>query len=120
MQKHYCVLKYLKTIFFLENYLLVIWLHWIAMYHAKCLITLFNEAKQQCYGRDYDDNKKHLHGIAVAKLDLYVKQTVTIVDGVLKLAELVKVHGNIKLGGKAAGRIYKTRLISLLLPTLKP
>ena len=55
------------------------------MYHAKCLIALFNEARKHLYDRDYDNDKDHLLGIVLAKLGLFMEQYVNIVDGVFNL-----------------------------------
>ena len=60
-----------------------------AMYHAKCLIALYNKANQQLYGRDYNDNEKHLQGIVLAKLASFTEQTANTVDGVLKLTDRI-------------------------------
>ena len=80
------------------------------MFHAKCLISLYNKANQ-CYGRDYDDNEKYLHGIVLAELASFMEQPANTVDGVFKLKELAKMYRNrlIELGGQAAERILTTR-----------
>ena len=59
-----------------------------AMYHAKCLIALYNTAKQQRYRRDYNDNQKHLNGIVLDELASFMEHTANTVDGVFKLTEL--------------------------------
>ena len=56
-----------------------------AMYHAKCFIALYNKANQQRYGRDYNDNEKHLNGIVLAEPASFMEQTANTVHGVFKL-----------------------------------
>ena len=60
-----------------------------ALYHAKCLIALYNKTNPQLYGRDYNDNEKHLQGIVLAKLASFTEQTANTVDGVLKLTDRI-------------------------------
>ena len=88
-----------------------------AMYRAKCLIALYNKANQQHYGRDYNNNEKHLYGIVLAKLASLMEKTANTVDGVFELTELGKMYQNrlIELAGQAAERIHTTRLNSRLL-----
>ena len=56
-----------------------------AMYHAKCLIALYNKANQQRYGRKYSDNEKHLNDIVLSELASFMEQTANTVHGVFKL-----------------------------------
>ena len=88
-----------------------------AMYHAKFLIALYNKANQQRYGKDCNNNEKHLNGIVLAELASFMEQTANTVDGVFKLTELGKMYRNrlIELGGQAAEKIHATRLKSRLL-----
>ena len=83
-----------------------------AMYHAKFLIALYNKANQQRYGKDCNNNEKHLNGIVLAELASFMEQTANTVDGVFKLTELGKMYRNrlIELGGQAAEKIHATRL----------
>ena len=74
------------------------WWHWMQCI-IKCLITLYNKANQQRYGRDYNNNEKHLNGIVLAELASFMEQTVNTVDGVFKLTQL--------------GKMYQKRLIEL-------
>ena len=89
----------------------------VARYHAKCLIALYNKENQQRYGKDYNNNEKHLNGIVLAELASFMEQSTNTVDGVFKLTELGKMYRNrlIELGGQAAERIHTTRLKSRLL-----
>ena len=117
MQKYDSVLEYLKIIFFFRKLSAGDMVALDAMYHAKCLIALYNKANQQRYGRKYSDNEKHLNDIVLSELASFMEQTANTVHGVFKLTELGKMYRNrlIELGRQTAERIHTARLKSRLL-----
>lgn len=88
-----------------------------AKYHTKCLLKLYDSAKQA--GNTLADPDGHLHGIAFAELVSYMDEyrIEESVNPVFKLADMANIYKArlVQLGAAVDGRIHSTRLKMRLL-----
>ena len=92
-----------------------------AVYHAKCLVELYNKAERSNQSI-IDGNEKRIQGIALAHLVAYIEETCVETKGgaptVFRLAELTKlVYSSClaQLGVEVSGRVHSTDLKEKLL-----
>ena len=86
-----------------------------AVYHAKCLVALYNKAERSKQST-ISGNEKRIQGIALAQLAAYIEETNAETKGsaptVFRLAELTDMYSNhlAQLGVKVSSRIHSTDL----------
>ena len=85
-----------------------------AKYHAQCLASLYNRARQIKQSGEQDDSITFSHGIALAELTTYIEdaQADSEVVPIFKLADLVKMYSiRLKqLGTCSHGHVNSTHL----------
>ena len=89
-----------------------------AKYHAKCLVSLYNRARDS-YSDQKDSHMKNIgHGIALAELVLYINDTRNSQDiaTVFKLRDLADLYNRkVEQLGLTENEVHKTRLKERLL-----
>ena len=91
-----------------------------AVYHAKCLVELYNKAERSKQSTA-NGNEKIIQGIALAQVAAYIEETragtKSSAPTVLRLAELTDMYSNClaQLGVKISGRVHSTYLKERLL-----
>ena len=91
-----------------------------AVYHAKCLVALYNKAERSKQST-INGNEKRIQGIALAQLVAYLEETRAETRGsastVFRLAELTDMYSNhlAQLGVEVSGRVHSTDLKERLL-----
>ena len=91
-----------------------------AVYHAKCLVALYNKAERSRQST-INRNEKRIQGIALAQLVAYIEETRAETKGsaptVFRLAELTDMYSNrlAQLGVEVSGRVHSTELKERLL-----
>ena len=83
-----------------------------AVYHSKCLTSLYNRAREPKSGEQCTE--KQIHGIVIAELVAYIEESRSeaVVIPILKLADLVKIYSSRldQFGIRPSGRIHSTDL----------
>ena len=83
-----------------------------ALYHVKCLVSLYNKARDT--NRTLDDQDDINHGIALGELVSYIDDARidSHVAPVFKLADLTSLYSNRlkQLGTVLPGRVHSTKL----------
>jgi len=91
-----------------------------AVYHAKCLVALYNKAERSKQST-INGNEKRIQGIALAQLVAYIEETRSDTKGsaptVFRLAELTDIYSYrlAQLGVEVSGRVHSTDLKESLL-----
>ena len=84
-----------------------------AVYHAKCLVSLYRKASRYVPKNVEESEDNRIHGIVLAELITFIEesQTATETVPVFKLADLAKMYTR-RLGqlGVDAGRLKTTNL----------
>ena len=91
-----------------------------AVYHAKCLVELYNKAERSKQSTT-NGNEKRIQGIALAQVVAYMEETRSETKGsaptVFRLAELTDMYSSClaQLGVQVSGRVHSTDLKERLL-----
>jgi len=90
-----------------------------AKYHTKCLVGLYNRARQAECDRQKNDHEREMSGLAFAELVLYIEEVRSSGETapVFQLADLVHLYQSKMehLGFKSETRVHSTRLKQRLL-----
>lgn len=93
-----------------------------AVYHNKCLVSLYNRADRLDTVTDISKKNRENEGIALAELISYIEETkqVSIECSVFKLSDLVKLYSDrlTQLGYEIVGKIHSTQLKNRILANI--